>query len=46
MHRNPDIDLRTLQAMMGHSDLESTLRYLRPAENVQTQALINRMKWT
>jgi integrase len=46
MHRNPDIDLRTLQAMMGHSDLASTLRYLRPAENVQTQALINRMKWT
>ncbi len=46
MHRNPGIDLRTLQAMMGHSNLESTLRYLRPAENVQTQALINRMKWT
>jgi len=46
MHRNPDIDLRTLQSLMGHSDLESTLRYLRPAENVQTQALINKMKWT
>ena len=46
MHRNADIDLRTLQSLMGHSDLESTLRYLRPAENVQTQALINKMKWT
>lgn len=45
MHRNPDIDMRTLQALMGHSDLASTLRYLRPAENVQTQAVINRMKW-
>jgi integrase len=46
MHRNLEIDMRTLQALMGHSDLASTLRYLRPAENVQTQALINRMKWT
>ena len=45
MHRNPDIDMRTLQALMGHSDLASTLRYLRPAENVQTQAAVNRMKW-
>ncbi len=45
MHRNPDIDMRTLQALMGHSDLASTLRYLRPAENVQTQAVVNRMKW-
>ena len=45
MHRNPDIDVRTLQALMGHSDLASTLRYLRPAENVQTQAAVNRMKW-
>ena len=45
MHRNPDIDMRTLQALMGHSDLASTLRYLRPAENVRTQAVVNRMKW-
>ena len=45
MHRNPDIDMRTLQALMGHSDLASTLRYLRPAENVRTQLVVNRMKW-
>lgn len=45
MHRNPSMDMRTLQSLMGHSDLASTLRYLRPAENVQTQALVNKMKW-
>ena len=46
MHRNPEMDLRTLQSLMGHSDLASTMRYLRPAEKVQTQALVNRMKWS
>jgi integrase len=46
MHRNPEMDLRTLQSLMGHSDLASTMRYLRPAEKVQTQALVNWMKWT
>jgi integrase len=45
MHGNPNITLRTLQALMGHSDLASTLRYLRPAENVQTQAAFSGMKW-
>ena len=45
MHANPEITLRTLQALMGHSDLESTLRYLRPAENIQTQAAFSKMKW-
>ncbi len=39
-------DLRTVQQMMGHSDLASTMRYLRPAENEQTQARINSMRWT
>jgi integrase len=45
MHGNPKITMRTLQALMGHSDLASTLRYLRPAENVQTQAVFSNMKW-
>ena len=39
------LDLRTVQQMMGHSDLTSTMRYLRPAENEQTQARINTINW-
>ena len=39
------VDIRTVQAMMGHSDLASTMRYLRPAENEHTQAHINGMSW-
>ncbi len=39
------VDIRTVQAMMGHSDLDSTMRYLRPAENEHTQARINIMSW-
>ncbi|HLY40187.1 MAG TPA: site-specific integrase [Terracidiphilus sp.] len=39
------VDIRTVQAMMGHSDLASTMRYLRPAENKQTQARINGINW-
>ncbi len=40
------LDIRTIQSMMGHADLASTMRYLRPAENEQTQARINSMRWT
>jgi integrase len=39
------MDIRTVQAMMGHNDLASTMRYLRPAENEHTQARINAMSW-
>jgi integrase len=39
------LDIRTVQQMMGHADLESTMRYLRPAENEQTQAVVNAMTW-
>jgi integrase len=39
------LDLRTVQQMMGHNDLASTMRYLRPAENEQTQARINTINW-
>jgi integrase len=39
------LDIRTVQQMMGHADLESTMRYLRPAENQQTQAVVNSMTW-
>ena len=38
-------DIRTVQALMGHGDLQSTMRYVRPAENEETQAAISKMKW-
>ncbi len=43
--RTNKLDIRTVQQMMGHGDLASTMRYLRPAENLQTQAVINSMTW-
>jgi integrase len=31
MHLQAGVDLRTMQSWMGHKDLESTMRYLKPA---------------
>jgi len=39
------LDLRTVQQMMGHSDLASTMRYLRPAEGAEIQSKVNSIKW-
>jgi integrase len=34
-----------VQKLMGHSDLESTMRYLRPAEDAELQSKVNAMAW-
>jgi len=39
------VDLRTVQSLMGHEDLDSTLRYLRPATGTQLRTRINSMRW-
>lgn len=39
------VDLRTVQAYMGHADISSTMRYLRPASSAEAQAKINAIRW-
>lgn len=39
------LDLRTVQSYMGHADLASTMRYLRPASTAESQAMINAIQW-
>ena len=40
------IDARTVMKYTGHEDLETVLRYLSPAESVETQAKVNSIIWT
>jgi integrase/recombinase XerD len=35
------VDLRTVQQWLGHSDLESTMRYLKPSRSAQVQNKVN-----
>jgi integrase/recombinase XerD len=35
------VDLRTVQQWLGHSGMESTMRYLKPSRNRQTQQKVN-----
>ncbi|MBB6144741.1 integrase [Silvibacterium bohemicum] len=39
------LDLRTVMSLSGHTDLESVMRYLRPAEGKHVQDRINAIKW-
>jgi integrase len=39
------VDLRTVMKFSGHSDLESVMRYLRPAEGKEVQAKVNAIQW-
>jgi integrase/recombinase XerD len=35
------VDLRTVQQWLGHSDMESTMRYVKPSRSRQTQQKVN-----
>lgn len=37
------VDLATVQLWMGHSDLESTMRYLKPSRSKETHAKVNQI---
>lgn len=40
-HLQNGVDIRTVQAWMGHDDLASTMRYLRPARGEQVRDKVN-----
>ena len=37
------VDLRTVQQWLGHSDMESTMRYLKPSRSQQTREKVNKI---
>jgi integrase len=42
LHLRAGVDLRTVQDWMGHSDIESTMRYLSPSMTPETKAKVNK----
>jgi integrase len=39
------LDLRSVMELSGHSDMESVMRYLRPAEGAELRAKVNSVSW-
>lgn len=39
------LDIRTVMKLSGHADLESIMRYLRPAEGKEVQDKVNSIQW-
>jgi integrase len=39
------LDLRTVMKLSGHADIESVMRYLRPAEGIEVQERVNSIDW-
>jgi integrase len=39
------VDVRTVQELMGHSDLATTMRYLAPADEAHIQSRVNAINW-
>jgi integrase len=37
------VDLRTVQQWLGHSDMESTMRYLKPSRSEQVREKVNKI---
>jgi site-specific recombinase XerD len=42
MHLQAGVDLRTVQSWLGHKDLASTMRYLKPARGREVRERFNR----
>lgn len=39
------VDARTVMSLMGHSDMETVLKYLRPAEGEELRGMVNAVQW-
>ena len=39
------LDLRSVMQLSGHSDIESVMRYLRPAEGEELRSRVNAVRW-